>query len=354
MEEEKRVVFDISFGAILKVLAVLLALGFLYLIRDIIAVLFVAVILAAVIEPFVIKLQMRKVPRALGVLVVYLIIFLIFSLALGLLVPPMAEQISSLTRSFPSYWDSISKTYFQFRESSLSNALLGEIQTGLRSVNQEVGQISTGISQLGRGIFSFVGSLFGGLVSFILILVITFYLVVEENNLGLVIRSVAPKNIQPYLFNLFRRMQDKIGAWLRGQIILSVIVGLLILVGLWITGHPYFLVLALLAAVFEFIPYLGPIMAAIPAIFLALLQDPLLAVWVLIVYIVVQQIENNFLVPQIMRKAVGLNPVMSIVAMLIGAKLWGVVGIILAIPVATAIAVLVQDFFEISKAKTKS
>jgi predicted PurR-regulated permease PerM len=145
---------------------------------------------------------------------------------------------------------------------------------------------------------------------------------------------------------LVNRMQDKIGLWLRGQIILSVIIFLLTYLGLSILGVKYALVLALVAGLTEFVPYLGPILAAIPAVFFAFTQDPMLAVFVIVLYYIIQLFENNFIVPQLMQKVVGLNPVVSIVVLLIGFKVGGIIGVILAIPVATAIGVFAKDIFQ--------
>jgi predicted PurR-regulated permease PerM len=158
--------------------------------------------------------------------------------------------------------------------------------------------------------------------------------------------SVVPIRHQPYIMQLINRMQKKIGMWLRGQLILSLIIFALTYIGLLILGVKYALVLALIAGLTEFIPYLGPLLAAIPAVFLAFTQSPMLAVFVAVLYYVIQLTENNILVPKIMQKAVGLNPIVSIAVLLIGFQLAGVVGAILSIPVATAASVFFKDVLD--------
>jgi len=171
-------------------------------------------------------------------------------------------------------------------------------------------------------------------------------MVVEENAIKKLVWSVAPEKHQVYIMHLVNRMQQKIGLWLRGQLILSLSIFVLTYVGLLILGVKYALVLALIAGLLEFIPYLGPTLSAIPAVFLAFTQAPALALFTLGLYYIIQMVENNILVPKIMQKTVGLNPIISISALLVGYKLAGVVGAILSIPVATAVSVFIKDVFD--------
>jgi predicted PurR-regulated permease PerM len=151
--------------------------------------------------------------------------------------------------------------------------------------------------------------------------------------------------------DLFNRVQRKMGLWLRGQLILCLIIFALTYLGLSILGVKYALILALIAGLTEFIPYLGPFLGGVPAVFLAFTQSPTLAIFVAILYIIVQQIENNFLTPKIMEKAVGLNPIVSIAAIMVGFSIGGVIGALLSIPVATAAVVVIQDLLHKKQAK---
>jgi predicted PurR-regulated permease PerM len=169
---------------------------------------------------------------------------------------------------------------------------------------------------------------------------------VQEDSIKRTTRSLVPKRYQDFVVQLINKIQRKIGKWLKGQLILSLIIGVLSYLGLLILGVKFALVLALIAAIGEFIPYIGPVISAIPAIFLAFVQSPIKALFVLILFIVIQQLENHLLVPKIMQKAVGLNPIISVVALLIGFEVGGVIGAVLAIPVATAISIIIKEMFE--------
>jgi predicted PurR-regulated permease PerM len=157
------------------------------------------------------------------------------------------------------------------------------------------------------------------------------------------LRGVTPKEHETYVLNLWQRAQKKMGQWLQGQLFLAIVVGVLVYIGLSLLGIRFALLLAIIAGILELVPYIGPVLSAIPAVILAFFQMPILALWVLILYIIIQQLENYLLVPVIMKKVVGLNPVVVIIALLIGGKLLGILGIILAVPAAAVLAEFFKD-----------
>jgi predicted PurR-regulated permease PerM len=340
MENEKKVFnISITIGTIFKILAVFLLMYFLYLARDILAILFISLIFASAVDPWVDWLQKNRIPRSLGVLSIYLVMFAVLSLVLFLIIPPIVQEVGDLANNFPFYLDKVIQGFSALRDYSVQHGLIDNIQSGL-------GSISSNLQDAASSIFSTVLGVFGGIFSFFLVLVITFYMAVEENAIKKLIWSVAPARHQAYAMQLINRIQRKIGMWLRGQLILSFSIFLLTYLGLLILGVKYALVLALIAGLTEFVPYLGPILGAVPAVFLALTQSPVLALFVGLFYYIVQLTENNILVPKIMQKAVGLNPIISMSALMIGYKVGGIVGAILSIPVATALSVIVGDIFE--------
>ena len=146
------------------------------------------------------------------------------------------------------------------------------------------------------------------------------------------------------MLGLWSRAQHKLGRWLQAQIVLSVMVGVLVYIGLAIFGVRHRVLLALIAAMLEIIPIFGPILAAIPAVFFGLLKSPVVALWIILVYTVVHQLENHVIVPNVMNRAIGLNPVVVIISILIGAELFGIPGIILSVPVAVILVELIKDF----------
>ena len=338
----KKLQIDISILTVLKVVGVLTALAFLWFIRDIIMVIIVSVIFAALIEPLVNKMEEHRIPRAGGITLVYLAVIFLMVLVVRLVVPPMAEQVALLAQNFPNLWGRLLENFNNFREYTFEQGLLENIQQSLSSLQRN-------LQQAAGGVYSFIVAIFRNIINFVLVLVIAFYLVLQRGAMSKMAHAVSPKHYHAYLTDLFSRIQNRIGDWARGQLFLGLLVGILTLVGLLFVPEmrSFALMLALVAGLTELIPYLGPILGAIPAVFLAFTIQPFSVgrgIAVLILFVVIQQIENNILVPKVMQKTVGLNPVILIVVMLVGARLAGVVGIILAIPVATAVHIVMVDF----------
>jgi len=337
--DRKPVYINITTITVIKIILVFILFYFIFLIRDILAILFVALILASAINPIVDWLQVRKIPRWIGVLSIYLLASSAVAVVLYLAVPPILSQATELSENFPSIAEKTLSSLSSLREYSEKYGFLDNIK-------KSVGIFEGNIHNAAGGIFSTVSGFVAGIFSFFLVLVITFYMVVEENAMKKIVWSISPKEYQIYVMNLINRMQHKIGLWLRGQLILSFIIFLFTFTGLSLLKIKYALVLALIAALVEFIPYFGPIFSSIPAILLALNQSLSFALLVAVLYLIIQWVENNIVVPKVMQKVVGLNPIVIIAVLLIGFKLANVIGAILAIPVATAVSVFIQDIFD--------
>jgi len=325
---------NISTSTIFRTVIILLGLVLIYLIRDILLIVLVAIILAAAINGPVSWLQKHRIPRLLGVIFIYLFILLLVASIVTLVFPPLSEQVKQLATHFPEFMEKISLNVQE---------LWGKYQTE-SNLQALLDKLSNNLSQAASNIFGTIINLFGGLFSAVVVLVISFYLAVQERGVRKLLVSLTPQEHQHYLSDLIDRIQIKIGNWLRGQLLLMLIVGILVFIGLYFLGVEYALTLALVAGILEIVPYAGPIMAAVPAVILAFTQSPLLALLVVILYIIVQQLENYVLTPQIMKKAVGLNPIVIIIVMLIGAKLAGVMGIILSVPLTAAAMEFFGDF----------
>jgi len=345
LELPKKIVFDVSIFALFKLSVLFLIVFFLFFVRDVLLIVFVALILASALDPWVDFMQKNKIPRGLGILIIYLIAVLIFAGTIYLIIPPIAVEVKNLSKDFPLYWEKIVGNIENFRTYSDSHGWTENIQGSLNELQSNVGALAGAAG----GIFNTAFAFLGGIISILIVAVLTFYLTVEEHAMKRVLRSLVPVKHQPYVTHLVNRIQEKIGMWLRGQLILSLIIFLLSWLGLSLLGIKYALVLALFAGVTELIPYLGPFIGAIPAVFIALTQSPALAVGVVVVYVIIQQLENHIIVPKVMQKAVGLNPIITIISMMIGFKLAGVLGIIIAIPVATAISIALSDVLEIKE-----
>ncbi|OGG86797.1 hypothetical protein A2V95_01470 [Candidatus Kuenenbacteria bacterium RBG_16_41_7] len=336
----------ISYLSIIRVLIVFLVVFFIYLIRDALALLFVSIIFAAAIDPLVDWLQKRKIPRAASILMIYIILLAVFSLVIILMIPPITEEIGQIISNFPAYYEKVSIGIHTMQSQADDN----NIQIGSDSIVKTLQSLSLTLAQTTKSIFVTITSIFGGLFSLLVVLVITFYLTVEENALKYFIKFLTPLKYRAYTMDLINRMQYKIGLWLRGQLLLSIIVGILVYAGLLLFGVKYALLLALIAAILEIVPYLGPWISGIIAVFIAfsdgsIIKVLLVALW----YLLVQQAENNIIVPKLMGRMVGLNPIIVIMAIIIGFKLGGVIGGMMGVPVAAAIAVYLTDIIKEKK-----
>lgn len=339
MENKSPIYINITALGVIKIILIFILFYFLFLIRDILAILFIALILASAVDPWVDWMQGKKIPRGVGIILIYIVMFAAVGTIISLIIPPIIAQVNELTSNFPQILEKIVSGVNILKEYSVKHGILDNLK-------EHIGTISSNLQSAAGGLFSTVSGIFGSIFTFFLVLVITFYMVVEENAMKKIVWSIAPEKNQVYIMQLINRMQKKVGLWLRGQLILSLIIFSLTYIGLLILGVKYALVLALIAGLTEFIPYLGPMLASIPAIFLAFTQEPMLAVFVAILYYIIQLVENNIIVPKLMQKVVGLNPIISIAVLLIGFKIAGVAGAILSIPVATAVNVFVKDIFD--------
>lgn len=221
---------------------------------------------------------------------------------------------------------------------SVQHGLSQDIAKSIQGIEDQIAQ-STG------SVFSTVKGFFGGLATTLIVLVLTFYMVAEGEQMQKFFKVLSPVEYQPYLAEIMRKMQLKIGAWLRGELFLGFVIGLTSYIGLSLLHVKYAALLAIIAGFCEMIPYIGPIFSAIPAAIIAFAQAPFLAIVVIALYLVIQQVENHLLVPKVMQKVTGLNPIVSIVALLIGVKLGGVPGAFFAIPIAMMILVVTEDLF---------
>lgn len=326
----------ISSLTIVKILVILLLLLFLYLIRDILILLLVSMILAAALDPWVDWLQEKAIPRGFAILLIYIIIISVISLTVVLMIPPIMEQVGEIYRQFPSFVEKISGGLTTIEGNSVEQ----NVQNELRSV---IGNIQSSVPQVINNIFSAMVTFFGGLFGIFAVLVMTFYMVVQEDNIEKLVRAISPEKYHSYLIRLLKKISIKMGLWLRGQLLLGLIVGIMVYLGLTVLGVKYALVLGLLSAITELIPFIGPWIGAVPGVLLAFAQAPYLGLAAAIIYLVVQQMENNIIVPKLMSKVVGLSPLMVIIALLIGAKIAGVIGALIAIPVALIISVSLDE-----------
>lgn len=333
----KSITININSGTFFKAILFILLAIFLYLVRDLIAVVLFSVVIASGIEPAASWFQKNKIPRTLAVIIIYLLAFLLLGLIFYTIIPIIFSEFSSLSSGVAGYLNQPSQI-----------GILGELFTSLpvsiSNLLQDISQQAADyVSIFTSGFFKATAKIFGGALSFILIVILSFYLSVQKNGIENFLKLIIPLQYEKYVTDLWLRVSRKIGRWLQGQILLGVLVGILTFLGLTILGVEYALTFALLAGLFELIPIFGPILSSVPPIMVAFSQSPLLALKVIILYIIVQQFENHLIYPLVVRKIVGLPPVITILALVVGVKIAGFLGILLAVPVASVIIEILND-----------
>jgi predicted PurR-regulated permease PerM len=328
---------DISTASVFRAILVVIGFILLYLLADVVKILLLSVVIASAVQPFVNWFEKKGGPRLLGVIALYLLFLVIVAGLSSLVLPSVLSDLSNLTSYLPKVTQQISTSldsvqsgapkYFDF-VSELQNIL--EILAGY-------------LQQFSQSTLNLAVSTFGGLFSFVAVLVLSFYLSVMKDGVPNFLTAITPERYENYIIDLWRRVEIKVGYWLQGQLLLALIVGLVVYIGLVLLGVKFALVFAIFAMVLEIFPVAGPVLAAIPAILMAFIQDPALGFWVFVMWVIVQQSENHILVPLVLGKSIGLNPVVVMLSILIGWKLAGIVGALLGVPIASIVVEILDD-----------
>jgi predicted PurR-regulated permease PerM len=338
MSEEKRVI-SVSTGTMIRVVLVLFGVWFIYVTRALFGVLLVSILLAAVLDPIVDWFEKKRIPRSVTALLLYALIFLILGVLLLAIIPPVIIEVKGMADNFGGLWKKVVSSFDALRSISARYGLEASFQSSIDALNDAItGSVAN--------LFSTVSGALSGIASFFIMLVISFFLVVEKDSIRNIVNSILPKRHHEYVGSMLIKMQYKLGQWLIGQLVLMLFIGVLAYLGLLIFGVKYALLLAVLAGVFEVVPYLGPVAAAIPAVFFATVDSPTKGLLILVYYLLIQRVEHMVLAPKIMQKTTGLNPIMVILALAVGFTVGGVAGGLLSIPVAAALNALLSDYLE--------
>ena len=313
---------DISHKTVIFIALFILALWIIYLIRDLLIILFVAAIFVSALSPLVNFFIRLRLPKVLSIAVTYIILIAVVAGLIISIVPPLIEQSGKLIVNSP--------------------ALVAQF-FNITNIDKSI--FSSELTSISKNLFSVTLSVFDNLLAIVFLLVLTFYMLLEKNNLENRFAAVFGSREQRVRRSIVK-IEEKLGAWLQGQVILSLLIALLSYIGLTILNIPYALPLAIIAGILEVVPVIGPIISAIPAIFLALTISPILSIVVAVMYLVIQQMENHLIVPQVMKRAVGLDPLIVILAIAIGSRLLGIAGALLAVPMAVVIQIIAAEIIE--------
>ena len=242
---------SISSGTIVRTILFLILFYFFYLIRDVILVVLAGIVVASAVEPGTRWFKDRRVPRVPAVLFIYIATAGLFASAFYFLLIPLFSDSTNFLKSLPEYSQSIANS-----TSTVAVGTQDFIQgfSDSFSLNSIIGETNMILSKLSSGFFGTVNIVFGGLLSFLLIIVISFYLAVQEDGVGKFLKIVTPESYEDYVIDLWKRSKEKIGLWMQGQLLLAVIVGVLSFLGLTLVGLRNALVLSFVAALFEIIP----------------------------------------------------------------------------------------------------
>ena len=309
-----------------------------YIVRDALLIVYVSVVLAIGFSPIVRILERQRLgvakraPRWLAILVLYLAILGTIALVLVLIFPPLVHQAQAL-------WDQRTEMFDKAQQFLISKGWLKEHLTMREAVERAPGTSGDAVTRVARTAASLAGGIFG----VVTILILTFYMLVDSWALRQYALRLLPKKHRARGDAASRVVMEKVSAWLGGQLLLAGTIGVTSAIGLWALGIPFFYVLALISALGEMIPIIGPFLAAIPAIIVASTVSVQKVIFVIVFFIVQQQLENHILVPKIMSRQVGVSPVTVIVSLLIGGSLLGIVGALLAIPTAAILQVVAAE-----------
>lgn len=319
---------EISTKTIIFAIFFVVFLRFLSQIKDILLMIFISFIFMAALTPIVEKLHRFKVPKLLVIILCYIFFLGIIGGSIASIIPPIAEQASMLLQRIPDLLNE-QVTLFNFRvEPQMFNGQLAELP---------------------KNILQVVMGAFSNLVYLFTFLVFTTYLILERENFHDYLKAIFGEAEGEKAEKILHLIEERIGHWVRGELILMLIVGLMCYIGLLFLGIPYAEPLALLAGILEIVPNLGPVGSAIPAVLVGFSQSPVLGLAVAALYILVQQLENNLIVPKVMQSVVGLRPVITLASLMIGFRLFGITGAVLSVPTVLALQIILLEVLDHQK-----
>ncbi|MBC1728392.1 AI-2E family transporter [Listeria seeligeri] len=297
-------------------------------------------------NPVIDWLEKKKWKRGWAIALLYLVIIGLIILLFSFVIPAVKDQIISLFKTFPGYWDQITQKFNEFSQSSLFDQLKDKLSTNMSDIMKTLSE--KGTSVLNSAITS-VGSIVGTVTEVVLAIVTTplvlFYLLKDGKKLPDFLLKMLPVNGRAHTRQVLGEANHQISSYIRGQIIVSLCIGILLFIGYLIIGLPYGLTLAIIAACTSIVPYLGPAIAITPAIIIAIVTSPWLLVKLIIVWCVVQLLEGKFISPQVMGKTLKVHPITILFVILIAGNLFGVLGVIFAVPGYAVLKVIVTHVF---------
>jgi predicted PurR-regulated permease PerM len=332
---------SITTSSVLTAFGVGLLVWLVFYLKELVLIILTSIVLASAVEPGVAWFMKYRAPRVLAVALVYAIIIgTIFAVAYAFF-PPLLKETAGLSASLPQYLSAINLD--EILDSSLVSSAR-EVVGGVPTFTEYISQIQNVFTSTSAGAFRALAGVFGGVVSFILIVVLSIYFAIQETGVDDFLHVILPVEYQHYGIDLWKRSQKKIGLWMQGQLLLSLIASILTYLWLTILGVQYSFLLAIFAALAELIPVFGTYIAAVPAAIIGFSMGGVpLALAVLAGFLVINQLEAHLIYPLVVKKVIGVAPLLVIIALIAGAQLAGFLGVLLSVPIAAALQEFLSD-----------
>jgi len=327
-------VLDISWETILKIAIALFTFYLIYLIRDILIWLIFGLIISVLFNPAIDFLQKKRIPRVLATILIYVTLFVTIGFLIYSIAPLFVTEIQQFSQFFPEYFEKLSTPLRGLGIEAFEN-----IDAFTQTFEQELTKASANI-------FSAVGAVFGGIFSTVTIFTIALFLSLEEKSLDRIIGILSPKKHEAFALSLWGRSQKKVSGWFGSRILCCLFVGLTTYLACYVLNIKYAVSFGLLSGFLNMVPIIGPVVVGAVVTILVAATSWTKAIFFLIAFIIIQQIEGNILTPVLTKKFIGLPPVLVLVSVLVGAKLWGFMGSLLAIPVAGICFEFLKDFLK--------
>ncbi len=318
MDNEK--ILDISWRTIAKISIAVAFFYILYSVRDILIWFIFALTISVLFNPAVNFLHKRRIPRGLGVVIVYVGVFGLLSFVLYLIVPVFITEIQDFLASFPEYFEKISPP------------LKGLGLQAFENLESFLTILGSSLEGMATNIFAALFSIFGGVFTTLFVIVTAIFLSLEEKGVERTLMLLFPKKYEDQVLSVWSRCQKKVAGWFGARLLACLFVGVASYIVFRLFNVEYPFTLALFAGVFNFIPYIGPLLTGVVLFVLIFPVNQLKAIFIIIAFTVVQQIENSVLSPILMKKFIGLPPALVLVSLVVGGSLWGLMGAVLSIP----------------------
>lgn len=323
---------EISHRTIIFTVFFLIGLWLILKIKDILFLLFIAFILMSALRPLVDWLEKFKIPRVISIILIYALAIVFFVISFAEVIPSLIYQTTRLITQMPIFLTKV----------------VPSLGIDIKSLTAQIAPISENIVNLTLGIFS-------NIFTTMTILILTFYFLLERNHTENFLVNFIGEESAKRAISVVSLIEKRLGAWVASELFLMTVIGVFSYIGLTLLRVDFALPLAIIAGLLEAVPMIGPIISAIPAILVGLASSPVLAFSVIALYVIIQQVENNIIIPIVMKRGVGISPILTILALLVGGRLGGIGGAILAIPGVLVLEIILQEFlFKTTKEPTKN